>query len=323
MMLTNAGVDTTTAAARRRQRRLRSWLRHEQMTFAMLLAERDHHTPHGDRSRPGAGGELERDVNYEPRLLDLPLPQEAATVGYVAAPVPLLAQPVLGGGDTLDAAAVQFLLAQSLLQRQRDEEEAAEEAKEKEERKAKFEEKMLVVNRRVRDGAATPAEEAAWRRWMGLVPGSSCPLVERGGRRRRGRGSSRSLPLVPLPVMDAPVILNDESQQSKKFEFMVPRTQFIDDVWTFSLCYRDRYVVLWYRKLWSFRSCSSSLAVDIPFVAQKLIPMVQSAQQIMEILQLLLLLVVDVPVVQGRAGSQVLPWRRPWRSHSCSSLRNL
>ena len=34
-------------------------------------------------------------------------------------------------------------------------------------------------------------------------------------------------------------------------------------------------------------------------------------------------LVVDVPVVVGRAGSQVLPWRRPLRSHSCSSLRNL
>ena len=69
---------------------------------------------------------------------------------------------------------MQFFLVQSLLQRQRDEEEAAqrlvkkaEEAKEKEERKAKFEDKMLVVNRRVRDGTATPAEEAAWRRWMG------------------------------------------------------------------------------------------------------------------------------------------------------------
>ena len=68
-------------------------------------------------------------------------------------------------------------------------------------------------------------------------------------------------------------------------------------------------------------SCSSSV-VDILFVPQKLIPMVQSAQQIMEILQLLLFLVVDVPVVLGRASSQVLPWRRPWRSHSCSSLRN-
>ena len=140
--------------------------------------------------------------------------------------------------------------------------------------------------------------------------------------RRRGRGSSRSLPLVPLPVMDVPVIINDESQQSKKFKFMVPQTQFIDDVWTFSLC-NGRCMVFWYGKLWSFRSCCSSLAVNIPFVPQTQIPMVQSAQQIMEILQLLLLLVVGVPVVPGRASSQVLPWRRPWRSHSCSSLRNL
>ena len=97
--------------------------------------------------------------------------------------------------------------------------------------------------------------------------------------------------------MDAPVIINDESQQSKKFEFTVPQTQFIDDVWTFSLC-NGRYVVFWYRKLWLFRSCSSPLAVNIPFVPQTPIPMVQSAQQIMEIPQLLLILVVDVTVVR-------------------------
>ena len=36
--------------------------------------------------------------------------------------------------------------------------------------------------------------------------------------------------------------------------------------------------------------------------------MVQSAQQIMEILQLLLIVVVDVPVVLGRASPQVLPY---------------
>ena len=93
-----------------------------------------------------------------------------------------------------------------------------------------------------------------------------------GRGRRGGRGGSRSLPLVPLLAMDAPVIINDESQQSKKFEFMVPRTQFFDDVWTFSLCNRDRYVVLWYRKLRSFRSCSSSLAVDISFRAAEADP---------------------------------------------------
>ena len=90
----------------------------------MLLAERDHHTAPRGQKQARSGG-VEREVNYEPRLLDPPLPQEAATVGYVAAPV-LLAQPVLGGGDTLNAAAVQFLLAQSLLQRQREKEEAAQ-----------------------------------------------------------------------------------------------------------------------------------------------------------------------------------------------------
>ena len=57
-----------------------------------------------------------------------------------------------------------------------------------------------------------------------------------------------------------------------------------------------RYLVFWFRKLWSLRSCCSSLAVDIPLVQQMPIPMVQSALQIMEILQLLFILVVDVPV---------------------------
>ena len=60
---------------------------------------------------------MEREANYEPRLLDPPLPQGAVTVGYVAAPEPLLVPPVLGGGDTLDDATVSFLLAQSLLER--------------------------------------------------------------------------------------------------------------------------------------------------------------------------------------------------------------
>ena len=41
----------------------------------------------------------------------------------MAAAAPLLAQPVLRGGDTLDTAAVQFLLAQSLLVRHMEEEE--------------------------------------------------------------------------------------------------------------------------------------------------------------------------------------------------------
>ena len=40
----------------RRQRRLRSWLRHERMTVAVALAEMKHHTAPRDRRWPGPGG---------------------------------------------------------------------------------------------------------------------------------------------------------------------------------------------------------------------------------------------------------------------------
>ena len=87
---------------------------------------------------------------------------------------PGLALPSLAGasGEAPDASSLAVLLQFSFAA-QKDEEEVAltkakeaEEAKEKEERKAKLEERMLAINRCVRDGTSTPAEEAAWRRWM-------------------------------------------------------------------------------------------------------------------------------------------------------------
>ena len=73
--------------------------------------------------------------------------------------------------------------------------------------------------------------------------------------------------------MDAPVIINDESQQSKKFEFMVPQTQLVHrgrlDIVVVQRQVRGFFGA---GKLWSFRSCCSSLAVVIPFVPQILIP---------------------------------------------------
>ena len=56
-----------------------------------------------------AYGHKRPSTHARPGVLEEPEPQvRAATVGHVAAAGPLLAQPVLGGGDTLDAAAVQF-----------------------------------------------------------------------------------------------------------------------------------------------------------------------------------------------------------------------
>ena len=55
-MSTMAGVGIAMGAAkRRRERRLRSWLRHERMTVAMALAEVTHHT--APRGQGQGGGE--------------------------------------------------------------------------------------------------------------------------------------------------------------------------------------------------------------------------------------------------------------------------
>ena len=62
MMLTS-GVDTVTAAARRRQRRLRAYLRYARMSVAMALAESTHHTSRGQRfARAGEEGREEHDA---------------------------------------------------------------------------------------------------------------------------------------------------------------------------------------------------------------------------------------------------------------------
>ena len=126
---------------------------------------------------------------------------------------------------------------------------------------------------------------ASWTAGCGLTsnsrrrsptPGALGPATSREGRGRGRRGGNANFP-NPLPQFaDVPVLCSDMFQQSNVLT--VSLLQFIDDLWTFLLCNRDRCVVLWYRKLWSFRSWSSLLAVDIPFVPQKLIPTVQSAQ---------------------------------------------
>ena len=64
------------AARRRRERRLRQFLRHERLSVALALAEYSHHTaPRG--LRMAIAGGVEREVNFEPRQLDPPLPQAA------------------------------------------------------------------------------------------------------------------------------------------------------------------------------------------------------------------------------------------------------
>ena len=58
------------AAMRRRQRRLRSWLRHERMTVAMALAESTHHSSRGQKNERAG----EHELNYTATIREPPLP---------------------------------------------------------------------------------------------------------------------------------------------------------------------------------------------------------------------------------------------------------
>ena len=78
--------------------------------------------------------------------------------------------------------------------------------------------------------------------------GALGPAISREGRGRGRRGGNANFQ-NPLPLFaDVPVLFSDKFQQSMKFKFMVPQTQFIDDVWTLSLCNRARYVVFLVQK---------------------------------------------------------------------------
>ena len=129
-------VDGEGAARRRRQRRLRSWLKHERQSVAMALAEYTHHASRGQtraRAREEAGSE----TYYAPRgpktlppgtrpapPSEVAGPQGAAvTGGYVAAGAPLLAVSSLRGADGVDDTAVKFLLRAELKLKKKEEEE--------------------------------------------------------------------------------------------------------------------------------------------------------------------------------------------------------
>ena len=113
------------AAKRRRERRLRSWAKHERQTVAMALAEALHHSAPRSPKTARAG--------VRPGVLEDPGPrreteheQHAALRGPKppSPGVPLLAMPVLAGtaGEAVDRTALSYLLQQSLAATKEEEE---------------------------------------------------------------------------------------------------------------------------------------------------------------------------------------------------------
>ena len=143
-MSPKVGVDTATAAAQRRQRRLRSWLRHERMTVAMTLAEKLHHTSRGQKlarvgeevhdAHDALRGQETPPPGVRPGSLSNPGPQRSdRTVRRSSGEAPLLAVPVLAGGDGVDGTALSLLVRRAVEDRKREEEkkERKKEAQEK------------------------------------------------------------------------------------------------------------------------------------------------------------------------------------------------
>ena len=109
--------------------------------------------PQGDRRRT-------REVGGRASLKE-PEPQGTVTVGYVAAPGPLLVVASLAGGDEVDATTVSYLLKAALVKKKKEEEE-----RKAQERKERV---MQEIHRKVRaDEAVTDAEWAAWKAWRGI-----------------------------------------------------------------------------------------------------------------------------------------------------------
>ena len=281
------------------------------MAVAMELATALHHSAQPAGPVVAGPREVEEQDKYEAsRRQKAPPPgahpgvlkEPEVTVGYVAAGAPSLSV-VLVSDMMHDDATVQYLLKQSLLARQAE--------LDRRKRRVEEEEKKARCSPCLRR-AARPS------RRRGFEPAGRFLVLRTRGKGRRG---GRKRLLEPLPILRfAALIVNNGSGMCwlvllvtillvlcfrlLSMPVAIPQVQFLVKV----ICPLLSCLVVLVRKLRILRSCSPSLAVNIPFVPQTPISMVQSAQQIMEILQLPLILVVDVPVVLGRASPQVLPY---------------
>ena len=101
--------------------------------------------------------------------------------------------PSLAGGDSVDGTALRFILKQTLALQKKMEDEEERRMVVAQQQEEKHEERMLALNRRVRDDLPlTAAEHAAWRQWMGLASSSTAA----GKRRKRKKKRRRKLPKI-------------------------------------------------------------------------------------------------------------------------------
>ena len=287
--------EHVSAARRRRERRLRQFLRHERVSVAMALAESNHHAaPRGQKM--ARAGRVEREENYEPRLLDPPLPQTAATVGYVAAAGPLLVVPSLAGGDSVDVTTAKFLLRNAL--RELEEEENLEERDKAHAHLKAMTELVRRRKKKKRRKRKTP-KSSSFRSSSGVRP-------RRCGQGSRSRSSSSGgCGRLREHVRQVPAVAD--------LQWKVPPSISSTKWWTFQLCYGDRYGCLQVQ--------FSDKVVSLPGVVLRLALLVQRVQKLVEFPQVQFLdKVLFLPGIVPYRPLCRLHWCSSWRRRSSSSL---
>ena len=226
-----ADVARTGAARRRRERRLRSWLRHERLTVAAELSAALHHSRDGEQVSHVGLRAQKTDSSWggrRPGVLEDPgSPQlgveRAACPRFTGLP-PL---PDLCSGEVHDATLVKFLLRQTSLQRKKEEEErrrkeleqAMKEEKEYEEwqlqmaKAAQAAQQLLAERSGPSDASSSsrPTRRKKKRKKKKLPKTSSGPLHRQSW--RRSCALQRLVPAVHcvlsvhLRLVDIPVVL--------------------------------------------------------------------------------------------------------------------
>ena len=300
----DSNVARAGAARRRRERRLRSMLRHERQTVAMELAAALRHSR--DARSEVAHEALRGQKTASSGSRPAPLAEIAEPQGLSVAPrcpdagVPLLSVPLLAGGDGLDNTSVRWLLKAALKKKEEEEEE-----RKVQERKERV---MQDIHRKIHANEdVSEAEWAAWRTWHGLGSSSSG-----GQKRKRKKRRKRKLPRNSSCPRLAARHLGRYGPEGHSCRDTV--TAFVARAvrtWKPGLSTSHWYLaatcpvlvlpeeccgclasvsrgqVQICRKLRILRSCSSSLVIDIFFVPQWQFLMVQTIQQTTEIHQLL------------------------------------
>ena len=176
-------------------------LRHERQTVEMELAAALHHSHDGGRvTNHGLRAPKTASSGGRPGVLKEPEPQGGAvTVGYVAAPGPLLEAASMAWGDSVDGTALRFLVKKAL-ERQKEEEQEKEKVMEEldvlmripfiqltSDHRAVVERPGAFQDWRAWSAASSAGRRKKKRKKQKLPKSSSGPLHRQGWRRGRDR----------------------------------------------------------------------------------------------------------------------------------------